>query len=240
VSDDLGWQARSPQLAAFWGTNNSDHQARICHSTTVAGVANTRGYGAMTNSYNDIRNSKTIVVMGGNPAVAHPVSLQHVLEGKEFNRANMIVIDPRMTRTAAKVPHGDWKTLTLVAALRVDGVSALRDRRRHGWPLLPRLCRAGARADAEEARYRLHEQRAHPQGCGCARGDRGRRCEAALSPGPLARPQPHRERLRQDQVEPARGRARTVDKLWKLVGRSVKAIAPPECAGYFRHAGYRA
>jgi len=88
-------------LAAFWGTNNADHQARICHSTTVAGVANTWGYGAMTNSYNDIRNAKTIMVMGGNPAEAHPVSLQHILEGKELNRANMIVIDPRMTRTAA-------------------------------------------------------------------------------------------------------------------------------------------
>ncbi|TMK07845.1 MAG: formate dehydrogenase, partial [Alphaproteobacteria bacterium] len=89
------------KLAAFWGTNNSDHQARICHSTTVTGVANTWGYGAMTNSYNDIRNSKTILLMGGNPAEAHPVSLQHILEGKELNRANFIVVDPRMTRTAA-------------------------------------------------------------------------------------------------------------------------------------------
>jgi formate dehydrogenase major subunit len=89
------------KLAAFWGTNNSDHQARICHSTTVAGVANTWGYGAMTNSYNDIRNAKTMVIMGGNPAEAHPVSLQHVLEGKELNRSNVIVIDPRLTRTAA-------------------------------------------------------------------------------------------------------------------------------------------
>src|ERR1700716_1855207 len=89
------------KFAAFWGTNNVDHQARICHSTTVAGVANTWGYGAMTNSYNDIRNSKTLVIMGGNPAEAHPVSLQHLLEGKELNRANFIVIDPRMTRTAA-------------------------------------------------------------------------------------------------------------------------------------------
>src|SRR5204862_2559837 len=67
------------KFAAFWGTNNSDHQARICHSTTVAGVANTWGYGAMTNSYNDIRNAKTMIIMGGNPAEAHPVSLQHVL-----------------------------------------------------------------------------------------------------------------------------------------------------------------
>ena len=89
------------KFAAYWGTNNSDHQARICHSTTVAGVANTWGYGAMTNSYTDIRNSKTLLFLGGNPAEAHPVSLQHLLEGKELNRANYIVCDPRMTRTGA-------------------------------------------------------------------------------------------------------------------------------------------
>ncbi|NGM22701.1 formate dehydrogenase subunit alpha [Roseomonas stagni] len=89
------------KFAAFWGTNSVDHQARICHSTTVAGVANTWGYGAQTNSYNDIRNSKTMIIMGGNPAEAHPVSLQHVLSGKERNRAKLIVIDPRFTRTAA-------------------------------------------------------------------------------------------------------------------------------------------
>ncbi|HEX3182949.1 MAG TPA: formate dehydrogenase subunit alpha [Beijerinckiaceae bacterium] len=89
------------KFGAFWGTNSVDHQARICHSTTVAGVANTWGYGAQTNSYNDIRNAKTMIIMGGNPARAHPVSLQHVLSGKELNRANMIVIEPRFTRTAA-------------------------------------------------------------------------------------------------------------------------------------------
>jgi formate dehydrogenase major subunit len=86
---------------AFWGTNSVDHQARICHSTTVAGVANTWGYGAMTNSYHDIRNSKTIVFMGSNAAEAHRVSLQHILTGKEINRANVFVFDPRFTRTAA-------------------------------------------------------------------------------------------------------------------------------------------
>jgi formate dehydrogenase major subunit len=89
------------KLGSFWGTNSVDHQARICHSTTVAGVANTWGYGAQTNSYNDIRNARTMIIMGGNPAEAHPVSLLHVLSGKELNRANMIVIDPRFTRTAA-------------------------------------------------------------------------------------------------------------------------------------------
>ncbi|OZB15994.1 MAG: formate dehydrogenase [Marinobacter sp. 34-60-7] len=92
------------KFAAYWGTNNVDHQARICHSTTVAGVANTWGYGAMTNSYNDIHKSKAIFIIGGNPAEAHPVSLLHLMKAKEENNAPLIVCDPRFTRTAA---HAD-------------------------------------------------------------------------------------------------------------------------------------
>ena len=89
------------KYAAFWGTNNVDHQARICHSTTVAGVANTWGYGAMTNSFNDIHFSKSIILIGSNPAEAHPVAMQHILRAKERNKAHIICVDPRFTRTAA-------------------------------------------------------------------------------------------------------------------------------------------
>ncbi len=90
------------KFAAMWGTNNVDHQARICHSTTVAGVANTWGYGAMTNSFNDIHNSKSIILIGSNPAEAHPVAMQHILRAKERNNAPIICVDPRFSRTAAK------------------------------------------------------------------------------------------------------------------------------------------
>ena len=86
---------------SFWGSNNCDHQARICHSTTVAGVANTWGYGAMTNSYNDMQNSKCAFYIGSNAAEAHPVSMLHMLHAKETG-TKMIVADPRFTRTAAK------------------------------------------------------------------------------------------------------------------------------------------
>jgi formate dehydrogenase major subunit len=86
---------------SLWGSNNTDHQARICHSTTVAGVANTWGYGAMTNSYNDMQNAKAALYIGSNAAEAHPVSMLHVLHAKE-NGCKMIVVDPRFTRTAAK------------------------------------------------------------------------------------------------------------------------------------------
>ena len=89
------------KFVSFWGSNNCDHQARICHSTTVAGVANTWGYGAMTNSYNDMQNSKCAMYIGSNAAEAHPVSMLHMLHAKETG-TKMIVVDPRFTRTAAK------------------------------------------------------------------------------------------------------------------------------------------
>jgi len=91
------------KFAALWGSNNVDHQARICHSTTVSGVANTWGYGAMTNSYNDMVKSKAMFFIGSNAAEAHPVAMQHVLKAKE-NGSKLIVVDPRFTRTAA---HSD-------------------------------------------------------------------------------------------------------------------------------------
>ncbi len=85
----------------LWGTNNTDHQARICHSTTVSGVAQTWGYGAMTNSYNDEQNAKSLLFFGSNACEAHPVSMLHTLHAKE-NGCKVIVADPRFTRTAAK------------------------------------------------------------------------------------------------------------------------------------------
>ena len=87
--------------ARLWGTNNTDHQARICHSTTVAGLGQTWGYGAMTNSYNDEQNSKSLMFLGSNAAEAHPVSMLHTIHARE-NGAKVIVVDPRFTRTAAK------------------------------------------------------------------------------------------------------------------------------------------
>lgn len=84
------------KFVALWGTNNVDHQVRICHSTTVAGVANTFGYGAMTNSFNDIHNSKSIFLLGGNPAEAHPVSMLHLLHAKE--KGCRLISDGRITK----------------------------------------------------------------------------------------------------------------------------------------------
>ncbi|MFB6101451.1 MAG: molybdopterin-dependent oxidoreductase, partial [Haloplanus sp.] len=94
----------SRKLAAFMGTNNIDHQARICHSTTVAGLANTWGYGAMTNTINDYRNFEMDLIIGQNPAEAHPIAMQHILEAQKRG-GDIVVVEPRYTKTAA---HADY------------------------------------------------------------------------------------------------------------------------------------
>ncbi|AGB80438.1 formate dehydrogenase, alpha subunit [Serratia sp. FGI94] len=55
----------------------------------------------MTNHWVDIKNANLIVVMGGNAAEAHPVGFRWAMEAKIHNKAKLIVIDPRFTRTAS-------------------------------------------------------------------------------------------------------------------------------------------
>ena len=55
----------------------------------------------MTNHWNDIRNANLVLVMGGNAAEAHPVGFRWVTEAKSYNKAKLVVVDPRYTRTAS-------------------------------------------------------------------------------------------------------------------------------------------
>src|SRR5688500_5391743 len=52
------------KFVRLFGTNNTDHQARICHSTTLAGIAHTRGYGAMTTPYHDALRRNALLLIG--------------------------------------------------------------------------------------------------------------------------------------------------------------------------------
>lgn len=56
----------------------------------------------MTNHWVDLKNADVILVMGGNPAENHPVSMRWILKAKEERGAKLIVVDPRFTRTASK------------------------------------------------------------------------------------------------------------------------------------------
>ena len=55
----------------------------------------------MTNTWQDIRNADVVLVMGGNAAEAHPCGFKWVIEAKIENKAKLVVVDPRFTRTAS-------------------------------------------------------------------------------------------------------------------------------------------
>ena len=55
----------------------------------------------MTNHWEDIKNTDMILVMGGNAAEAHPVGFKWAIEARNFNKAKLVVVDPRYTRSAA-------------------------------------------------------------------------------------------------------------------------------------------
>ncbi len=81
---------------AVVGTNNIDHCARLCHASTVAGLAGTLGSGAMTNSTPDIPLADCILVTGSNTVEQHPLIGSRVILAKQRG-AKLIVIDPRET-----------------------------------------------------------------------------------------------------------------------------------------------
>ncbi|MHC4508837.1 MAG: formate dehydrogenase subunit alpha, partial [Planctomycetota bacterium] len=82
-------------IRAGIGTNNVDHCARLCHASTVAGLARAFGSGAMTNSIDEFRDAKCIFVIGSNTPEAHPVIALSLNEAAVKHGAELIVADPR-------------------------------------------------------------------------------------------------------------------------------------------------
>ncbi|HOK56672.1 MAG TPA: formate dehydrogenase subunit alpha [bacterium] len=76
-------------------SNNVDHCARLCHSSTVVGLSQTIGSAAMSNSLDEIENySDCIIITGTNITETQPVTSYRIRKAKEKG-AKIIVIDPR-------------------------------------------------------------------------------------------------------------------------------------------------
>jgi len=82
-------------IRAVIGTNNVDHCARLCHASTVAGLARAFGSGAMTNSIDELKTAACIFVIGSNTTEAHPVIGLSIKEAVVKNGAELVVADPR-------------------------------------------------------------------------------------------------------------------------------------------------
>jgi formate dehydrogenase major subunit len=89
------------KLSRALGLVYIEHQARICHSSTVAALGESFGRGAMTNHWIDIKNSDCIMIIGSNAAETHPLAFRWINKALE-NKAKLIHVDPRFTRTSSK------------------------------------------------------------------------------------------------------------------------------------------
>jgi len=82
-------------IRAAVGTNNVDHCARLCHASTVAGLARAFGSGAMTNSIEEIKRASLVFVIGSNTTECHPVIGITIRQAAASGKTVLIVADPR-------------------------------------------------------------------------------------------------------------------------------------------------
>jgi len=78
-----------------FGNNNIDHCARLCHASTVAGLARAFGSGAMTNSIDEFADTPLIFVIGSNTTECHPVIGIKIRKAVNEGKTTLIVADPR-------------------------------------------------------------------------------------------------------------------------------------------------
>ena len=99
---------------AVLGNNNVDHCARLCHSSTVAGLAAAFGSGAMTNSIDEIEGSDVFLITGSNTTENHPVLSLHIKKALRRGTARLILADPR------RIPLAPFAHLHLQQACGTD------------------------------------------------------------------------------------------------------------------------
>jgi transposase len=146
---------------------------------------------------------------------------------------------PRGERLVAKVPHGHWKTLTLVAALRIDGLTApyVIDGAMDGPTFLAYVEQVLVPTLRRDDVVFLDNLRTHKVD-GVAEAIEAAGATLRYLPSYSPDLNPIEQAFAKLKAALRKGATRTVEKLWKLIGKLVKAFAPEECANYFRHAGY--
>jgi len=146
---------------------------------------------------------------------------------------------PRGERLVASVPHGHWKTLTLIAALRVDGLTApyVVDGPMDGPAFIAYVEHVLAPTLRRGDIVFMDNLRTH-------KVDGVREALEAVGAKPRYLPayspdlNPIEMAFSKLKAALRRGATRTVAKLIKIIARLIKTFTPDQCANYFQHAGY--
>ena len=144
---------------------------------------------------------------------------------------------PRGERLVAKVPHGHWKTLTLVAALRSDGVTApfVIDGAMDGPTFLSYVEQVLA-PTLKKGEIVFMDNLQSDKVDGVAAAIEAAGATMRLLPAYSPDLNPIEQAFSKLKEALRKGAARTVDALCKLIGKLLKTFAPDECANYFQHA----
>jgi anaerobic selenocysteine-containing dehydrogenase len=116
-------------LGTLWkfgmGALHCDSNTRQCMATSHVAYKQAFGFDAPPFTYADFELSDTLIFIGANPCIAHPIMWQRVLRNK--NQPHIIVIDPRRTETAMNAtqhlplaPKSDLTLLYGIANLLVQ------------------------------------------------------------------------------------------------------------------------
>ena len=139
-------------------------------------------------------------------------------------------------RLVAGVPHGHWKTLTLVAALRVDRMTApyTIDGAMDGPSFLAYVEQVLAPTLHKGDIVFMDNLRAHKI-VGVREAIEAMGAELEYLPAYSPDLNPIEQAFSKLKAALRKGAARKVNALLKLIGKLVKSFAPEECANYFRH-----
>ena len=142
-------------------------------------------------------------------------------------------------RLVAPVPHGHWKTLTLVAALRFDSLTApyVIDGAMDGPSFLAYIQQVLVPTLRKNDIVFMDNLRTHKI-AGVREAIEATGAKLRYLPAYSPDLNPIEQAFSKLKAALRKGAARTVDTLLKLIGKLVKSFAPEECANYFRHAGY--
>jgi transposase len=148
---------------------------------------------------------------------------------------------PRGERLVAHVQHGHWKTLTLVAALRIDGLTApyVIDGAMDGPSFLAYVEQVLVPTLRKGDTVFMDNLRTHKID-GVAELIEAAGAKVRYLPAYSPDLNPIEMAFSKLKSALRKGATRTVKALMKLIGKLVKTFAPDECANYFRHAGYGA
>lgn len=87
-------------LAKFgMGMVHGDGNTRQCMATAVVAYKESFGFDAPPYTYADLEQSDVVVLWGANPCIAHPILWERICRNP--NHPEVVVIDPRVTETAA-------------------------------------------------------------------------------------------------------------------------------------------